>query len=256
MDRPQSLPADDLRRARTCFGLGTIAWSHAGGLRVEEDWWLALSGTPHVDYNLALLHGPAALDAATHVIDTIGEAGVPAVIMLAGAGLGAVGTLSEAGWVCTGTLPFMERASGPCVDDPAVRLLEPRELADARALVVTAFGVPDEVGAIVYTEEALARPDTLAWGLFEDGALRCCSLSVWVRDAYSVGWALATAPDRQRSGYGRRLMRATNYHRRRLGGPPGALLTASPAGERLYGEEGYATLEHWQVWSRPRWILR
>jgi GNAT superfamily N-acetyltransferase len=178
------------------------------------------------------------------------------MVMLAGDGLAAADTLREAGWVCTGTLPFMARSHGPMCDDPGVRLLGAGELAAARSLSAAAFGVPEEVGAVVFDDAAGSRPDTWVYGLFEDGELRCCSLSAWIDGAFSIGWALSTAPEHQRSGYGRRLMRATNHHRSTHGGPPRGLLTATRAGERLYREEGYTTVEHWQTWSRPRWVLR
>jgi GNAT superfamily N-acetyltransferase len=112
------------------------------------------------------------------------------------------------------------------------------------------------VGAIVFDESTLSRPDARVYGLIEGGELRCCSLSVWIEESFSIGWALSTAPEHQRSGYGRRLMRATNFHRVTSGGPTRALLTATPAGEHLYRAEGYRTVEHWQTWSRPRWVLR
>jgi GNAT superfamily N-acetyltransferase len=256
MERSTVESGTDLALARTCYGRGTAPWSAGGRLEVEDDWWLALSHTPYVDYNLSLLHGPSSGEAVSHVLDAIGRARRPALVMLAGAGLGAADALGEAGWVCTGTQPFMARTAGPAVEDPAARPLRTEELAEARVLAGSAFGVPEEVSAIVYSEEALDRPDTRAWGLFEDGILRCCSLAVWVDGLFNVGWALATAPEHQRSGYGRRLLRASNFYRLHRGGPPVALCTASPAGERLYHEEGYITLEYWQSWSRARWVLR
>jgi len=254
--QPLAMAFAEVPHARTCYGLGTAPWSAAGRLEVEEDWWMALSLTHHVDYNLALLHGPTAVDATAHVLASVADADVPAVVMLTGAGLAAADVLHESGWVCTGSLPFMAKSQGPMCDDPAVRLLGPGELAGARALAAAAFGVPEEVGAIVFDDGALARPDTRVYGLTDEGELRCCSLTVWVEGAFSVGWALSTAPEHQRSGYGRRLIRASNFRRIADGGPPRALLTATPAGEHLYLEEGYTTVEHWQAWSRPRWVLR
>ena len=254
--QPLSMTFAELPHARTCFGLGTAPWSERGRLEVEHDWWMALSLTRHVDYNLALLHGPTATEAAPSVLDAIADARVPAMVMLAGAGLAAADVLREAGWVCTGALPFMARSHGPMCDDPGVRLLGTEELEGARALAAAAFGAPEEVGAIVFDDDALFRPDTKVYGLIEDGELRCCSLTAWVDGAFSVGWALSTAPEHTRSGYGRRLIRASNYRRITDGGPSRALLTATPAGEHLYLDEGYTTIEHWQTWSRPRWVLR
>jgi len=254
--QPLSMTFDDLDRARRCFGLGTAPWSERGVLEVENDWWLALSLTGYVDYNLALLHGPGAVAATPRVLAAIDSARVPAMVMLTGPGLAAADVLRDAGWVCTGAMPFMARSYGPMFDDPDVRLLGAGELADARALAAAAFGVPEEVGAIVFDDAAPSRPGTRVNGLIEGGELRCCSLTVWIEGDFSIGWALSTAPEHQRSGYGRRLMRATNYQRINDGGPTRALLTATPAGERLYRDEGYTTVEHWQTWSRPRWVLR
>jgi len=100
-------------------------------------------------------------------------------------------------------------------------------------------------GTIVYADDATDRNDCRIWGLFEDGELKCCSHGMWVKNRYSVGWALSTAPGNQRSGYGRRLLRASTYHRRQGGGPPVALLTATPVAERLYHGGGNATLDYW-----------
>jgi GNAT superfamily N-acetyltransferase len=251
-----SNPVDlgDLASARTGYGLGTAPWA-AFRHQVEDDWWLAMSGTHHVDYNLALLHGPTSAQVAPRILDEVAAAGVPALVMLAGAGLGAVEVLSEAGWVSTGALPFMGKMHGAAEDDPDVRLLESDELDGARRLAAAAFGVPEEVGAIVFTDAILERDDCRTWGLFEDGRLMCCALNVHVRDRFCVGWALSTAPEHQRAGYGRRLLWAVSYRRQQTG-PPISLLMASRAGTRLYREPGRAVFEHWQIWSRPRWVLR
>jgi len=244
----------DVAGARTGYGRGTGVWSSVGHHQVEVDWWIAFSLTPYVDYNMALLHGDSAVGAAAGVLDEVATAGVPAVIMLAGAGLAAAEVLRDAGWVCTGALPFMARDRGPADLDPCFRQLGSDDLDEARSLAGRAFGVPDEVGAILFTEEALRREGTRMWGVYEDDELRCCSCSVWIGDEYSVGWGLSTAPEHQRAGYARRLMRSSAA-RRLADGPPVALLLATAAGRRLYEQEGYVTLEHWQIWSRRRWVL-
>ena len=252
---PTPIPFADLPEARTAYGRGTAVWAATGRLEVEDDWWLALSGTPYVEYNLALIHGDRGAEVVPTVVDQVAAAGVPALVLLAGGGLAAAEGLREAGWVCTGVMPFMGKDHGPAGEDTCMRPLVQDDLADARHLSAAAFGVPDEVGAIVYAEDALSRRDAHFWGLFEDGVLRCCSVSQYVGDRFSVGWALSTAPEHQRSGFGRRLMRASAA-RRLADGPPVALLAASDAGRHLYEQEGYVTLEHWQIWSRPRWVLR
>jgi len=240
--------------ARTAYGRGTAVWAASGHHQVEDDWWIALSLTPHVDYNLALLHGDTAVDAAPRVLEVLDRADVPAVVMLAGAGLHAADALRDAGWACTAALPFMGKDHGPAERDPWFRMLEPGDLAQARHLAGLAFGVPDEVGAIVYADDAIGREGARFWGIFDGDVLRCCSVSQYVGDEYSIGWGLSTDPAHQRAGFARRLMRASAAQRL-AEGPPIALLMATPAGRPLYEQEGYVTLEHWQIWSKPRWVL-
>ncbi len=249
---PNPIQFADLPDVRTCYGMGTAVWSAHAKHQVEPDFWIALSGTRYVDYNLALIHGDG--EVASHVVEEVRSAGLPSLIMLAGPGLRSVGVLRDEGWVCTGALPFMSKHAGIAESDPNFRRLGPGELAAARALTAAAFDVPDEVGAIVYAEEQLSRSDFRTWGLFEDGTLVSCAASVYVENRYSVGWALATAPENQRAGYGRRVVRALAYERS-VAGPPTSLVMATDASKHLYDQEGYLTLEYWQIWSRPRWVL-
>ena len=251
---PTPIAFADVPAARTGYGEAAGVWGSAGVHEVHDDWWLALSLTPYVDYNLALLHGDSAVGAAPGVVERVTAAGVPAVVMLAGAGLAAAPVLADAGWVCTGALPFMARDRGPAEHHPDVRELRPDELPEARRLAGRAFGVPEEVGAIIFADATLERAGARVWGVFDEGQLRCCSVSQWVDGTWSAGWGLSTDPDHQRSGYGRRLLRASAA-RRLESGPPTALLMATPAGRHLYEQEGYVTLEHWQLWSKPRWVL-
>jgi ribosomal protein S18 acetylase RimI-like enzyme len=70
----------------------------------------------------------------------------------------------------------------------------------------------------------------------------------------AVVWSMATRPDCQGHGYGRTLLESA------LGqlferGATGSLLQSSLVGQRLYGGIGYSTIEHWQLWSRPRWVM-
>ena len=191
--------------ARTGYGEATGVWASAGLHQVEVDWWLALSCTSYVDYNLALLHGDSSVTAAAHVLEEIARADVPALIMLAGAGLAACEVLRDAGWACTGALPFMARDFGPTEFDPDFRELEAHELVQARRLVAHAFGVPDQVGEIVFAEATLGRPGAHIWGVFDGDELRCVSVCQWT-EYYSAGWALSTAPDHRT-----RRLRASGY---------------------------------------------
>jgi len=215
---------------------------------------MGLSGTPYVDFNVALLHGVSAAEAVPHVLGEIREVGVPALVMLAGAGLGVSQSLNEAGWICIGTAPFMAKRGGSAQDDLKVRQLEQHDLVKARSLVAAAFGVPEEVGDLIYADEQIHLQGCKTWGLFDGDEIRSCLLTMGVGE-YLVGWALSTSPENQRARYGRRMVRAMAFHRLHEG-PPVGLLMASKAGKRLYDQEGYVTLEHWQIWSRPRWVLR
>jgi hypothetical protein len=137
---PNPVAFTSLTVARTCYGQSTIVWASLKH-QVEDDWWMGLSGTPYVDFNVALLHGESSLEVVPHVLDEIREAGIPALIMLAGAGLGAGHLLTEAGWKCIDSKPFMAKRGGSAQDDPNVRELEQHELARARHLSADAFSM-------------------------------------------------------------------------------------------------------------------
>lgn len=91
--------------------------------------------------------------------DDLASARILTLIMLAGTGLRSADTLAEAGWVSTGALPFMGKMHGTAEDDSAVRLLKTNELADTRRLAAGVFGVPEEVGAIVFADALLEQQD-------------------------------------------------------------------------------------------------
>ena len=58
----------------------------------------------------------------------------------------------------------------------------------------------------------------------------------------------------RRRGYARRLM-STVLAAYRKEGATAALLYASPLGVSMYQALGYRIVEHWQVWSRARWVF-
>lgn len=237
--------------ARSAFGHGAAVWAQRAHL-VEDGWWLALSGTSGSDYNQGLLYGEAAREQLPDILGQIESAGCPALLSLAGAGLSSAQQLSDAGWVCVAALPFMYRAARPGQLDARVRPLGEADLEAARAVLSSTFEVaPDSAGAL-FRPELLARDGTRAWGLFDPG-LVSVAVTVEVGDLY-VGWALATAPEHQQRHYGSSLLRHIDEwffeH-----GAPGSLHVATSAGTRLYAARGHTTLEHWQLWSRPRWLL-
>lgn len=241
-----------LDRARNAFGRGAAVWAHRTYI-VEAGWWLALSGTSGSDYNQGLLHGDDARAVLPELLARVDEVGRPTVLSLAGAGLASAQQLSDAGWVCVAALPFMYRAARPGQVDERVRFLAPDELEAARGVLSSTFDVaPDSAGAL-FRPELLGRAGTRAWGLF-DPSLVSVAVTVEVGDDCYVGWALATAPQHQQRRYGSSLLRHIDdwyYHHDGLG----SLHVATSAGTRLYAARDHTTLEHWQLWSKPRWHL-
>ncbi len=237
---------------RTAYGKSTSVWA-AHDHEVADTWWIALSGTVSPDYNSALLHGPDAPDRVDDVLRRIKETGRPATVALAGAGLAAAGRLQDEGWVLAAALPFMYGEPRPGAADERVRLLQEDDLAAATAVLARTFHVPEQSAAACYHPGLSGEDGILAWGLF-DPELVSCGIDVQVGDHLYVGWALATDPAHQGRGYGARLVGHVDhwyYHH----GRRSSLHVGSTAGARLYAARQHPVVEHWQHWSRPRWLL-
>jgi GNAT superfamily N-acetyltransferase len=243
-----------LQRARTTLGRSARLWAGEGTHRVEDSWWGALSGADSVDYNVVCWHGadPAIVDG----LGLIKEAGVPAVQMLAGPALAGAQQLVDAEWVCIGTTPVMaldlERVS-TWADDPAVRRVDGARLADARDLIGETFDISPNMARAALPDAAMADPAVEVWSLVDAGLLKSCVAAVTV-EGVLVFWSMATPPRYQRQGYGRRLLSAMFWAAVQRG-TTWALCYASSQGEPLYRSIGFEVLEHWQMWSRPRWVL-
>jgi GNAT superfamily N-acetyltransferase len=243
-----------LQRARGILGHSTSLWVGQGVHRVEDSWWAALSGVRSVDYNVVCWHGPE--PAIADGLELVKQAGVPAVQMLAGPALAAAQELSDAEWVCIGTTPVMALDLTGVVDwadDPAVSLVGLDGLTKVRSVVEETFGVTPELARIAVPDLALTDPEVQVWTLVEDDDLKSCVATITV-DGVIVGWSMATPPRYQRQGLGRRLLTAV-LRRVASEGPSWSLCYASSQGEPLYRMLGFEVLEHWQVWSRPRWVL-
>lgn len=241
-----------LDTARAAFGRGAAVWAHRA-YAVEAGWWLALSGTSGSDYNQGLLYGDDARETLPHLLAGVEEVGRPTVLSLAGGGLASAQQLSDVGWVCVAALPFMYRAARPGQADERVRFLDEDDLEAARGVLSSTFDVaPDSAGAL-FRPELLRRADTRAWGLF-DPTLVSVAVTVEVGDDCYVGWALATAPQFQQRRYGTSLLRHIDDWYYEHGGL-GSLHVATSAGARLYAARDHTILEHWQLWSKPRWLL-
>ncbi len=246
---PATLP-----EGRRILGEAARLWVAGGTHIVEDGWWAALSGRASVDYNVVCWHGPD--PAIADGLDLIAKAKVPAVQMLAGPALGSAQLLADAEWVCIGTTPVMRldlATTEGWPDDPAVQIVGLDGLAPVHEVVATTFGIPPELAAVAVPELAATDPDIEVWSLVDDGVLKSCVAIIMV-DGVVVGWSMATPPSLQRQGLGRRLL-MTLLRRMATQGRQQALCYASAQGEPLYAALGFEVTEHWQVWSKPRWVL-
>ena len=156
----------------------------------------------------------------------------------------------EAGMIDAGAAPLMtlelscELADGPCAGvERAVDASTVKEVSD---LVRAAFGLAGSAGL---RQDLPEVPGADAWLLREHATGRAVAALVATADPDLVGvWSMATAPDRQREGHGRRLLRAVLGHYA-LEGATTACLVSTPAGESLYRSVGFAPVEHLQVWQ-------
>lgn len=237
---------------RSAYGMSTAVWAHALH-EVTPTWWIALSGTSSADYNTALVHGPDAHDVLPGLLDQIDAMGRPALVCLAGEGLGAGQVLVDRGWVAVAALPLMHGEPRPGAADPDVRPLTEDDLEAARGVLSATFHVPEDSAAALYHPGLTAREDALVWGLF-DPELVSCGVDMEVGDDLYVGWALATAPGHQGRRYGARLLGHVDQWYFTHGGRS-SLHLATRAGARLYAARAHPVLEHWQLWSKPRWLL-
>jgi GNAT superfamily N-acetyltransferase len=244
---------NDVARLRGLLGQSTRLWAGPERLRIEPTRWSALSGAATIEYNVALCHAATQGQDVARTLEEVGAVGVPAIVMLAGTGLGDAQALVRAGWVCVGSTPFMARTLAVGQVDASVRCLAPEELPLARSLVEEAFGVATEHAAVALPELAVNGEGHSLWGVFERGELCSSAAFVRVQEAI-VGWSVATPPRLRGRGYARRLLESVLAHGAQEGATV-SLVYATAAGEGLYRALGFAELERWQLWSRPRWML-
>jgi GNAT superfamily N-acetyltransferase len=183
----------------------------------------------------------------------------PAVIVVAGPALGNVQTIADAGWVCIGVRPFMQRRArfdSVPADPPRpgrlvfTELTTRAEMREAWRLSSAALG--GETGPVASDIETL---DGLrVWALREDDEIISCASTVEVEGIIGV-WNVATRESRQRSGFGTRLLQSVHTACEHSSNVEHFLLHSSPSGSMLYESLGYRTIEWWQAWSRPRWVL-
>jgi GNAT superfamily N-acetyltransferase len=244
------------------LGGAARAWAAPEHHEVGDDWWIACSGQSNVNYNVAFCESSDPTLLTERCLKPVLDVGRPAIIMLAGGGLAAAHALVESGWVIVGALPLMVSSSVPtdAPHDPLehpgeVVALESAQLPLARALLADTYGL-DAGSAAVALPDRAANPGgdgVTAWGLFDGQELAACFTGV-VEDGMFVVWSMATRREHQGHGYGHHLLH-TALDRQLEHGVTESLLQSSNAGERLYRGLGYSTVEHWQLWSRPRWVM-
>jgi ribosomal protein S18 acetylase RimI-like enzyme len=245
-------PPSDLRRT---LGAAARLWSGSGRHQVDEDGWLALSGERNVNYNLACCLSASTDVLADRYLQPVLDLGRPGIIMLGGPGLATAQKLVDAGWVSVGALPLMilEASDGAPPAGVGPRPLSLGELPLARQLLADTYGLDDATAVAAVPDRATEDEDLAVWGLF-DGDQLVCAVTIAVEDGLAVVWSMATRPECQGRGYGRRLLEPVLRHHFERGAT-GSLLHSSVAGERLYRSLGYAVVDYLQLWSRPRWVL-
>lgn len=243
----------DLGRLRNLLGASTRLWAGPDGVTLEDTRWLALSGAPSVEYNVALCHSRSDDGVIQRTIDDVIAAAVPTIVMVAGEALADVQVLVQAGWICIGATPFMALRSEGGNLDSQVRRLVPDELPLARELLEDAFSLDPKLTTVALPDASVHAEGQAVWGLFEGDELVTCAAFATAQEA-TVGWSIATPSRFQRRGYAMRLLRsvlAQSAHE----GIDLSLVYSSAMGEPLYRKLGFRELERWQMWSRPRWVL-
>jgi GNAT superfamily N-acetyltransferase len=234
-----------MTRNRRLMGEAVRPWCDAPGRVVEVDdaHWLAMTGVPSPDINMALLWSgeQQVLDEA---VATFADHQVPALVMLVG---DAVGLTVPEGWDAVGSMPMMsvDLAATPLVPDPRVRpaTAEDRDAVDA--ILVEAYGMSPEVVAVA-TEVLVTPSDRMRiWLLEDDGVPVSTVTSCRVEDSVSI-WCMGTPERHGRKGYGRALLAAVLVAAKE-GGATFGLLGATPAGLPLYEATGWTVVEDWQL---------
>jgi GNAT superfamily N-acetyltransferase len=249
----------ELDRRRRTLGTAAEMWA-PGQVKVDGQRWAAMSGAPSVDYNVIVCYGGG------EVVETAVLAGletrVPFVMMLAGRALGEAQVLMDRDWICAGSVPFMRRelpmrdrgAALAAAEQAAVRRLGPDQLAEAQELVDVAFALGPDLARAAVPASAVTTPGQAVWGIADKtGRLVSCMSVARVEQTASVWW-MSTPPDRRREGHASRLL-SVALDVEAAEGARECLLYASEAGEPFWEAMGFETLERWQIWSRPRWML-
>lgn len=221
-------------------------------IRLTPTAWLAISGEPLADFNIAMVDvGPQADEQLRAFGQVLRQRNLPALILLTDAVADQLApTVSALGMQLAGKLPLMGRwaddrsASGAY---HVMRVEGEREFSAAQQLITSAFSFPVEAVRRVLRPAMLDGPG-LAMFVAWDGEAPMSTVTT-VQAGRVVGiWAMATPPERQRKGAGRAVLEhALAYHRDR--GVEFFYLWATEAGLRLYEHTGFRTIAQLTVWA-------
>lgn len=246
---------DRLTEIRERLGYSAALWSSLGEHHVTPQSWSALSGAVSVDQNLFVCYGsdPAIVSAS---VAKVTESKCRALIALAGPGLDSAQVLIDEGWICVGSVPIMVLNVMPEVNfsvDPQVKEAGAEDLPRIWDALSEAYGMEPSLARVAVPAHLFDTEGQRVWTLSVEDDVRCCVATVVVDDSVMI-WSMATRPHWQHHGYGRRLLCAV-LGQVAIGGATNSILYSSPAGEPLYRSLGYDVAEHWQLWSRPRWVI-
>lgn len=211
-----------------------------------EGYWMALSGAPSPDLNMALVSSGGA-PAVAAVLDRVTNSGIPTLFMLAGECQSEV--LSEP-WDQVGEMPFMASAltSDQLVSDPRVRRAGLDDAVVVCQLMAEAFGIDEDMVKGV-TDGVLrdGSGKTNIWLLVDDEGPISAVLTSIVDEAVTV-WCMSTPQRFARRGFGRAVLAHALLEAKSDGAIVG-LLGATPAGKPLYDSTGWTTLESWRLFA-------
>jgi GNAT superfamily N-acetyltransferase len=234
------------RRAQMGRSAGSLM--AAGPRPVAEGgpgFWVALSGALSLDANLALIDAddPGVRD---RVLATVGGAGVPTTVLLAGVAAGAgLGT----GRTLAGAMPFMRTSldGRAGVSDARVRRADAGDVDVVRGIQGAAFGLDDAVAGVIADLLTMDGADARVWLLTDDGTPVSSVITHVVDDAACV-WCMATPSAFERRGCGRAIL-GHALAEAAADGLAVALLGATPAGKPLYDVTGWTTIEEWDLYA-------
>lgn len=244
-------------------GEALALWMHGVAQRevhLTPTGWLAISGEPHADLNVALVdEGPQAAAQLRAFHQMFQARGVPAICSLTPAVAAELAPIAQAlGLQSAGKMPFMvyDAADIRSGSDRYVilRVASSAELAQVNQVLAEAFAVSLAAMERVHTLSMLAAPGLTLYlaqsAATDPGQPEGTGVSTvaTVQTGPVIGvWAMGTAPAYQRQGAGYALLtHVMAEHCQR--GAQYFYLMATPVGKLLYERIGFRTLTELDVW--------